>query len=140
MDQSGRFIQVCGTEVSGSLGYWEKKMDQPLRTGAWVTLTNVYRVLFALLSAGVGLALAYGGGQLLALGGSAYYLLAGLAYIGLAALFFLRKSSALPASVAVFAATCVWALYDTPHIGYWELLPRLVVPAILLALGRRAPA
>ena len=26
-------------------------------------------------------------------------------------------------------------MYDTPHIGYWELLPRLVVPAILLALG-----
>lgn len=110
-------------------------MDQPLRAGARATLTTVYRVLFALLSAGVGLVLAYGGGQLLALGGSAYYLLAGLAYVALAVLFFLRKSSALPASVAVFVATCVWALYDTPHIGYWELLPRLVVPAILLALS-----
>ncbi|MFT9417549.1 membrane-bound PQQ-dependent dehydrogenase, glucose/quinate/shikimate family [Acetobacter sp.] len=110
-------------------------MDEPFKTERRITGADIYRVLFALLSAGVGLVLAYGGGQLLVLGGSAYYLLAGLAYVGLAALFFLRRRSALPASIAVFAATCLWAFYDAPQIGYWELLPRLVVPAILLTLG-----
>lgn len=100
----------------------------------------VYRAVFSLISLAVGLVLAYGGSKLLMLGGSAYYLLAGLAYSALAVLVFLKHRLALAFSVVTFLATCVWAFCDTPEVGYWALLPRLVVPAILLTLSLWATA
>jgi quinate dehydrogenase (quinone) len=103
-------------------------------------IAGAYRVLFSLISLAVGLVLAYGGSKLLMLGGSAYYLLAGLAYCVLAVLVFLRHRFALAFSIVTFAATCVWAFCDTPEIGYWALLPRLVVPAILFTLSLWAAA
>ena len=99
----------------------------PLRTSA--------RVLFALLVLAVSLALIYGGFKLVALGGSRYYLIAGVAYLLLAVLFLMRARVGIALSVAIFLATCVWALYEVGQLSYWELLPRLVVPAIILTLS-----
>ncbi|OUJ14274.1 glucose dehydrogenase [Acetobacter orientalis] len=115
-------------------------MGEGQPAGGQATLGNAYRILFAIISFAVGAVLVYGGGKLLLLGGSAYYLLAGLAYCVLAALFVVKHRLSLPVNVAVFVATLVWAFYDTPEIGYWALLPRLVVPAILFALGLWAAA
>ena len=96
---------------------------------------NSARVLFSLLVLVVSLALIYGGVKLVALGGSSYYLIAGLAYLLLAVLFFLRKRIGISLSVATFLATCVWAFYEVGQFSYWQLLPRLVVPAIILTLS-----
>lgn len=96
---------------------------------------NSARVLFSLLVLVVSLALIYGGVKLVALGGSSYYLIAGLAYLLLAVLFFLRKRIGISLSVAIFLATCVWAFYEVGQFSYWQLLPRLVVPAIILTLS-----
>ena len=93
------------------------------------------RVLFSLLVLVVSLALMYGGFKLMALGGSSYYLIAGLAYLVLAVLFLLRKRIGISLSVAIFLATCVWAFYEVGQFSYWQLLPRLVVPAIILTLS-----
>ena len=98
-------------------------------------MSNIARVLFSLLVFVVALALIYGGIKLVSLGGSSYYLIAGLAYLLLAALFVLRKRIGVSLSVAIFLATCVWAFYEVGQFSYWELLPRLVVPAIILTLS-----
>ncbi len=104
-------------------------------SGRGLALRDLFRVLLALLVLIVALALAVGGFALLRLGGSAYYFVAGLAYAVLAVLVFRRHRRAAVASVAIFLATCVWALFDAPRFGYWELLPRLVVPALILMLS-----
>lgn len=93
---------------------------------------NLGRILFSLVVLLVALALVYGGGKLVALGGSSYYLIAGLAYLLLAVLFFLKKRSGTTLSVVIFVATCAWALYEVGQLSYWELLPRVVVPAVIL--------
>lgn len=90
---------------------------------------------FSLLVMCVALALIYGGAKLLALGGSSYYLLAGLAYVVLAVLAFLRKKLSIVLSILIFLATCAWAFYEVGQFSYWQLLPRLVVPAIILTLS-----
>ena len=95
-------------------------------------LADLGRILFSLVVLLVALALIYGGGKLVGLGGSGYYLVAGLAYLVSAILFFLKKRSGTPLSVAIFLATCVWALYEVGEFSYWELLPRVVVPAVIL--------
>lgn len=100
-----------------------------------VALGTTARVLFCLLVLLVALAMIYGGFKLVALGGSSYYLIAGLAYLLLAALMFLRKGIGLALSVIIALATCAWAFYEVGQFSYWELLPRLVVPAIVLALS-----
>ncbi len=99
------------------------------------SLSNAARLLFSLLALGVAVALIYGGSKLLALGGSSYYLLAGLAYAVLAVLVFLRKGISIVFSTLIFLATCAWAFYEVGQFSYWQLLPRLVVPAILLTLS-----
>lgn len=98
-------------------------------------MSNIARVLFSLFVFTVGIALIYGGIQLVALGGSSYYLIAGLAYLVLTVLFLLRKRLGITLSVAIFLATCAWAFYEVGQFSYWELLPRLVVPAIILTLS-----
>ena len=55
-------------------------MDERQGSGRGVFFT-VYRLLFVLLSFGIGLFFTLWGGKLLSLGGSAWYLLAGLAYL-----------------------------------------------------------
>lgn len=95
------------------------------------------RIAFALISLAVGLALLAGGFQLARLGGSLYYFAAGVAYMALSALFLLKNKTtwALPLSILIFIATAVWAFYDAPALAFWPLLPRLMVPAILLMLS-----
>lgn len=76
----------------------------------------------------------YLGGKLLSLGGSAWYLLAGLAYLIIAVGYFTRSQYALPLAVITFLLTLVWALYEV-QLSYWGLIPRLVVPALMLMLA-----
>lgn len=109
--------------------------DDPRAQTGSRSIGTIARVLFALLVVVVALALTYGGLKLAALGGSRYYLLAGLAYLLLAALVLLRKRSSLALSVIIFLATCAWAFNEVGQLAYWQLLPRLVVPAIILALS-----
>jgi len=99
------------------------------------SLSSAARLLFALLVMCVALGLIYGGCKLLALGGSSYYLLAGLAYAVLAVAVCLRKRISIVLSILIFLATCAWAFYEVGQLSYWPLLPRLVVPAIILTLS-----
>lgn len=92
------------------------------------------RLLLALIVLAAGAALGYGGIALLKLGGSAYYLIAGLAYLVLGVLVLLRQRFTAVFSLLVFLATVAWALLDAPRFGYWELLPRLVFPALVLMM------
>ncbi|RGE46522.1 membrane-bound PQQ-dependent dehydrogenase, glucose/quinate/shikimate family [Comamonas testosteroni] len=39
------------------------------------------------------------------------------------------------ATKPIFVATLIWALFDIVHFTYWELLPRLVVPALILMVS-----
>lgn len=98
-------------------------------------MASIARTIVSVLIGGAGLALAIGGAHLASLGGSLYYLLAGLAYLASAVLLFRRHRITAWVSLTIFLGTCAWALYDTPRFGYWELLPRLVVPALLLMLS-----
>ena len=108
--------------------------DQPSQTSRR-SMSTIARVLFSLFVFAVALALIYGGVKLVALDGSSYYLIAGLTYLVLAALFLFRKRSGITLSVAIFLATCAWAFYEVGQFSYWELLPRLVIPAIILTLS-----
>ncbi len=74
------------------------------------------------------------GGKLLTLGGSARYLLAGVAYLLIAIGYLIRSQYVLPFTIVTFLLTLVWALYEV-QLSYWGLIPRLVVPALLLMLG-----
>ncbi len=108
-------------------------VDTPL-PGQGSALRAIPRLLLALIVLATGVALGYGGISLLKLGGSAYYLIAGLAYLALGVLVLLRHRHTAAFSLLVFVATAVWALLDTPRFGYWELLPRLVFPALVLMM------
>lgn len=101
---------------------------------------SIFRVLFSALTLAVGLVLAAGGLRLITLGGSSYYALAGVAYVILAFLYLKRHHAALHLTIAIFGATVIWALFDTPEFGFWALLPRLVVPALMFGLGLWASA
>lgn len=108
-------------------------MDEQKNRGGGVFFT-LYRLLFVLLSVGTGLFLTIWGGKLLSLGGSAWYLIAGLAYLVIAVGYLLRRKFALPLSIITFVLTLIWALYEV-QFSYWGLIPRLVVPALLLMLA-----
>ena len=95
----------------------------------------IIRVIVALLTLATGLAIVIGGWKLAYLGGSLYYILAGIAYIALAALYFTKNKSGLYLSWLIFLCTLAWAFYEVGGFIYWELLPRLVVPALLFLLG-----
>ncbi|MFG5775930.1 membrane-bound PQQ-dependent dehydrogenase, glucose/quinate/shikimate family [Comamonas sp. J-3] len=100
-----------------------------------LSIGSAVRGIFALVVLIVALGLIYGGIKLTALGGSAYYLIAGIAYLVLAVLFALRKRFAVALSIVIFVATLIWALFDIVHFTYWELLPRLVIPALILMVS-----
>lgn len=108
-------------------------MDEQRGSGRGIFFT-VYRVIFVLLSFCIGLFFTFWGGKLLTLGGSAWYLLAGVAYLLIAIGYLIRSRYALPLAIATFLLTLVWALYEV-QLSYWGLIPRLVVPALLLMLG-----
>ncbi|MDH1974741.1 hypothetical protein N5J30_29450 [Klebsiella michiganensis] len=108
-------------------------MDEQQGGGRGLFFT-VYRVLFALLSFGTGLFFTIWGGKLLSLGGSAWYLLAGLAYLLIAVGYLVRSRYVLPFAILTFLLTLCWALYEV-QLSYWGLIPRLVVPALMLMLA-----
>lgn len=81
----------------------------------------------------IGIVLAIGGVWLVTLGGSWYYLLAGVAMIVAGGLLVLGRPLGLWIYVAVFALTVPWALWES-GADPWALVPRLVGPAVILAL------
>lgn len=95
-------------------------------------LGRLRRRVLGLLLLATAVAFGWGGIRLLQLGGSVYYLIAAVAYLVLALQVFKRGRRTAIVSLLIFVATAVWALLDAPRFGYWELLPRLVVPAIIL--------
>jgi quinate dehydrogenase (quinone) len=105
--------------------------QQGCGSGAFFT---AYRLIFVVLSVCVGLFFVIWGGRLLSLGGSAYYLISGIAYLAISLCFLLRHKLALWLSLLTFVLTLCWALYEV-QLSYWGLIPRLVVPALLLMLS-----
>lgn len=81
-----------------------------------------------------GAALALGGARLLSLGGSWYYLPAGLALIVAGVLYVLRRPPAIGWLGVVFAVTLIWSLLEV-GFDYWQLLPRVVLLAVLTMIG-----
>lgn len=108
-------------------------MDERQGSGRGIFFT-AYRLLFVLLSFGIGLFFTIWGGKLLSLGGSAWYLLAGIAYLLIAVGYLARSRYVLPFAILTFLLTLAWALYEV-QLSYWGLIPRLVVPALMLMLA-----
>jgi quinate dehydrogenase (quinone) len=97
---------------------------------------RVYATLLAVILLLVGAYFLYGGYTLIALGGSAYYLLSGLVLIAAAVLLFRADVRVGPLYLAFFAATLVWALWET-GLQFWPLAARLgmfAVFGLLIAL------
>jgi len=90
---------------------------------------RVLAVVFAL----IGITLIIGGVWLLSLGGSFYYLLAGLGLVASAVGLFRLKLLGAWIYFGVFAFTVLWALWEVGLDG-WALVPRVIAPAVLLAL------
>lgn len=89
--------------------------------------------ILALVLALIGLVLAIGGGWLLSLGGSPYYLLAGLGLIASGVLLWRLNLLGAWIYIGVFVLTVLWALWEVGLNG-WALVPRVIAPAVLLAL------
>ena len=98
------------------------------RTRTW------FSTVLAILLGLIGLWLAIGGAWLLSLGGSAYYLPAGIGCL-LSSWFYLRgrPNAGFWAYIAVFAATCIWAVVEV-GTEFWPLVPRVIGPATFAAL------
>lgn len=90
------------------------------------------RILGAILAL-IGLVLAIGGGWLLSLGGSPYYLLAGLGLVASGVMLWRLSLLGAWIYIGVFVLTVLWALWEVGLNG-WALVPRVVAPAVLLAL------
>ena len=90
------------------------------------------RILAALFVM-IGLVLTIGGGVLLSLGGSPYYLLAGLGLITSGVMLWRLSLLGAWIYIGVFVLTVLWALWEVGLDG-WALVPRVVAPAVLLAL------
>lgn len=87
--------------------------------------------VFTLTTLATALIIIAGGIKLIGLGGSPYYLIAGIAYLVLIALIFKKQRTALMLSCAIFLLTVIWSLYEVGGFIYWDLLPRLVIPALI---------
>ena len=81
----------------------------------------------------IGAVLSAGGLWLVLVRGSPYYLLAGAGLVAAGALLIRRRVRGAWLYAGVFAATLVWALWESGLNG-WALTPRLVGPFILLLL------
>lgn len=79
----------------------------------------------------IGAILAAGGGYLAILGGSPYYVLAGIGLLVASYFLFRQRFTGLIAYAAVFLGTLAWAIWETDNSA-WELVPRLIGPAVLL--------
>lgn len=99
------------------------------RGGAGALAVRLLAGLFVL----IGLILAGGGGWLISLGGSFYYLLAGLGLIASGVMLFRLRLVGAWIYIGVFVLTVLWALWEVGLNG-WALVPRVVAPAVLLAL------
>lgn len=108
-------------------------INQPPKRASVLSL--ILRVVLVLLTAVTGIFFLIGGVKLAKLGGSWYYLIAGLAYLALLASLLFKKSKGLYLSVAIFVATVIWAISEVGELSYWPMLPRLVVPALILMLS-----
>jgi len=81
----------------------------------------------------IGAILSVGGLWLVLVRGSPYYLLAGVGLVASGAMLVRRRVRGAWLYAGVFAATLVWALWESGLNG-WALTPRLVGPFILLLL------
>jgi len=92
-------------------------------------------LLFLLLVAILGTALAFWGGRLLLAGGSPYYVLMGLALIAAATLMLLRMKAGFHLFAVSAIATFAWAIWESGTNG-WAYIPRtawlIAVSGILL--------
>lgn len=100
--------------------------DTRTRRGAgyWLGL------IFSLIVAGIGLALAVGGFKLVNLGGSPYYLIAGVGLVVSGLLLALRRPLGGLVYGVVLLATIAWALWES-GFHFWLLLPRVFAPAVV---------
>ncbi|HWJ71716.1 MAG TPA: hypothetical protein VNX29_00965 [Kaistia sp.] len=106
------------------------KLSAGVRSRSSIAVCAVFAVLWGL----VGLPLIWGGAKLLFLGGSPYYVAVGVAFVVTAFLYGTGGRSGLWLLLLTFAATLVWALFEV-GMDFWQLVPRLVVPAIIVMLG-----
>ncbi|MDM0073393.1 membrane-bound PQQ-dependent dehydrogenase, glucose/quinate/shikimate family [Variovorax sp. J2P1-59] len=91
-------------------------------------------VLFGIVLLLCGAALALGGVRLASVGGSWYYLLGGAALLVAGVQYARRRPSALAWLGLAFIGTVVWALAEV-GFDYWQLIPRLVMLAVLTMFG-----
>ncbi len=101
--------------------------ERPRTAGAWAV------VALGILIALIGIILALGGVRLIAAGGSWYYALAGLGLIASGGLLTVRHIWGAWIYGIVFGLTVLWALWEVGLNG-WALVPRLVAPAVIMAL------
>lgn len=95
--------------------------------------TSLLGVIIAALLALAGLGLAAGGFWLAGLGGSWYYLLIGLALLANAWMLWRGHAASLWLFAALFAATLLWALWES-GLDWWPLATRLDVFVVLALL------
>ncbi|CAN5202625.1 membrane-bound PQQ-dependent dehydrogenase, glucose/quinate/shikimate family [soil metagenome] len=89
--------------------------------------------ILGIILALIGLTLVIGGVKLLTLGGSFYYLLAGIGLVASGVMLFRLKLVGAWIYLGVFVLTVAWALWEVGLDG-WGLVPRVIAPAVLLAL------
>ncbi len=87
----------------------------------------------AALVALASLALIGGGAYLIVLGGSWYYAIAGVGLLATAILLFQRSRLAVWVYGTLFAATVIWAIWESGFNG-WAQLPRIFTPFVLFLL------
>lgn len=97
-------------------------------------LRSFFRLIVAFILLIAGLILGVGGFRLFLLGGSLYYLVAGSTYVIGAILLFFRLRISAHWAMLTFIGTFGWSLYDSPSLSYWDLVPRLGIPALLMLL------
>jgi quinoprotein glucose dehydrogenase len=85
---------------------------------------------YAIILAGIALALIGGGGYLVRLGGSSYYLLCGMAVLTSAVLLWRRRWESATVYGLMLLATIAWALWESGYDG-WALMPRIVALAVV---------
>ena len=106
-----------------------------------MSISTIFRWLYALLLLLIGLVLIVPGGFLVSLGGSPYYVLSGLALVAVAFFIARRSDKAIKLYGLILGATVRWALFEA-GLDLFALLPRraawLVVGLWFLAPWLRA--
>jgi quinoprotein glucose dehydrogenase len=90
-------------------------------------------IVLGVVIAVIGLVLAIGGVWLAVLGGSWYYLVTGVLMVLSGGLLISGRAAGMWLYLVIFAYTVVWALWES-GADPWALVPRLVGPAVILAL------